>query len=450
MPRLSLAILLSLITTLARGDDWSGYLGDNRDSVWREDGILSEFPPSGPKLRWSAKVGGGYSGPAVAEGKVFLMDWIAAPTDGPYKNVNEGSIPQNTNFVRERRPGTERIHCFREANGELLWKQEYPCHYTSASTYAIGPRCTPTVDGEFVYTFGAEGHLTCLRTNNGEVVWKKDFVDEYKLKVPEWGTAAAPLVDGERLICIVGGPNATCVAFDKRTGKELWRALDARQPGYCAPVIYEFGGQRQLIVWDSDAVSALKPETGELIWSLPFEATFAMTIGTPRREGNRLFVMCFNRMSAAIDVAEDGKSANMAWTGDAKTGIGGVLNTPFLMDGHIYACGNGGRYTCARLEDGAHVWSSFEPTSGKRPVAWGEAFTIRHQDRFFLANDFGDLILASLSPKGYEEISRAHLIDPTHKVGGRTLVWSHPAFANRSVYVRNDQELRCYSLAADQ
>ena len=447
----SLPIFLTLaLAAVAAADDWAGYLGSKRDSVWREDGILEAFPTGGPKLRWSADIGGGYAGPAVADGRVYVLDWVADPVDGPYKNLNEGDVPENTNFVRELRPGTERVTCLRESDGELIWRHEYRCDYTSATTYAIGPRATPTVDGDFVYTLGGEGDLTCLNTSDGEVVWQSDFVKDFGLKVPEWGVAAAPLVDGDQLICMVGGPDATCVAFDKRTGKERWRALNSRQPGYCAPVIFEFGGKRQLVVWDSDAVSALEPDTGKLIWTVPFEATFAMTIGSPRRERNRLFVMCFNRMSAAIDVSPDGNSAEIAWSGNAKRGISGVINTAFVLDGHIYGCGNGGNYTCARLDDGEQLWSTFEPTSGTRPIPWGEAFTVRHRDRFFLANDLGDLILARLSPQGYEEVSRAHLIDPTHKVGRRTLVWSHPAFANRSVYLRNDKEIRCYSMAADQ
>lgn len=108
-----------------------------------------------------------------------------------------------------------------------------------------------------------------------------------------------------------------------------------------------------------------------------------------------------------------------------------------------------GRYTCARLEDGEHVWTSYAPSTGDRPASWANVFTIRHESRYFLANDFGDLIMARLSPKGYEEVSQAHLIEPTHTVGRRVLVWSHPAFANRSVYLRNDKEIRYYSLARD-
>ena len=147
------------------------------------------------------------------------------------------------------------------------------------------------------------------------------------------------------------------------------------------------------------------------------------------------------------EVAPDGNSAKLAWKGTTRRGIAGVQNTPQIVDGHIYGCGPGGRYICARLSDGEQLWSTFAASGGERPVSWGSVFTIKQGDRFFLANDFGELIIAKLQPSGYEELSRAKLIEPTHKVAGRMLVWSHPAFANRSVYLRNDNEIRCYDLA---
>ena len=122
-----------------------------------------------------------------------------------------------------------------------------------------------------------------------------------------------------------------------------------------------------------------------------------------------------------------------------------------MLDGdYVYGCGNRGRYVCAKLSSGERVWSSFQPAWAKRPISWGNVFTIRNGSRVFLANDHGELIIAKLSPQGYEEISRAQLIEPTHQVGSRKLVWSHPAFANRNVYLRNDKEIRCYSLAAEK
>jgi hypothetical protein len=126
------------------------------------------------------------------------------------------------------------------------------------------------------------------------------------------------------------------------------------------------------------------------------------------------------------------------------------MNTPILEDGYAYGCGPEGRYMCSRLVDGERIWSTFQPSSGDRPANWANVFTIKHHDRYLLVNDFGDVVIARLSPNGYQEVSRAHLIDPDHDIGNRKVVWSHPAFANKCIYMRNDHEILCYSLAAQQ
>jgi hypothetical protein len=203
----------------------------------------------------------------------------------------------------------------------------------------------------------------------------------------------------------------------------------------------------QLLIWHGDAVEALDPATGELYWTVVIKPTFGMSVGHPVVEGRRVFVMSYNRVSACIEVAEDGGSARLAWRGNSRRGIGGVFNTAIIQSGHVYAGGQGGKYLCARLSDGEQLWSTFAPSTGGRPASWANVFTVRNGSRFFLANDLGELVIARLNPAGYEELSRAKLIEPTHRVGRRLLVWSHPAFANRSIYLRNDREIRCYSLA---
>lgn len=436
-------------------DDWPQWLGPQRDSVWRETGIIESFPEDGLKPRWVTKIGSGYSGPAVADGVVVVLDRVASDEDG--ETIEQEKPPLNGNFVRKRLTGRERVVGIRESDGEILWEHAYECEYTSASAYAIGPRATATIDGDLVYAFGAEGMLTCLRLSNGSLTWQRDLKSEYKLTIPVWGMACSPLIDGDRLICIIGGDGTTCVAFDKATGKEIWRSLSAPEPGYSSPIVYSFGGRRELIVWDSHHIHALEPETGKQIWEVPFKSSLAMSIAVPRRQDHHLFAMCFDRRSIMIKVKDRAEDAEVVWEGSIRTGIGGVHNTPMLIDDHIYGCGNDGRYICANLSDGKRVWTTFQPSNaaeviekrGKRlrPVDWGNVFTIRHEDRFFLANDHGELIIAKLSPEGYKEIDRTKLIEPTHRVGGRRLVWSHPAFANQSIYLRNDGEIRCYSLA---
>jgi outer membrane protein assembly factor BamB len=181
-------------------DDWPQWLGPQRSPVWNEEGVIDKFPEPGPPLRWKAKLGGGYSGPAVANGRVFVMDRVMTSGDLNDVKLLHEEPPTNQNFVRRLLPGCERVLCFRESDGELLWSYDYDCPSTSVAMYAIGPRCTPTVDGDRVYTLGAEGRLICLQVDDGKVVWNRDLVSEFGFEVPEWGIAAHPMVDSDRLI----------------------------------------------------------------------------------------------------------------------------------------------------------------------------------------------------------------------------------------------------------
>src|SRR5438094_3334310 len=234
--RHALALAASAAFSL-HADDWPQWLGPQRDGVWRETGILEKFPADGPKVRWRTAIGGGYTGPAVARDHVYLMDRQLAP----------GTSNPSDPFARGEIPGSERVLCLNEADGRILWKHEYDCPY--AVSYPAGPRATPTVHAGKVYALGTEGNLFCLDATSGKEFWSHDFKKDYGVKTPMWGFAGHPLIDGKKLICLVGGEGSVAVAFDKDSGKELWRALSAKEPGYCPPMIYEFAGKRQLILW---------------------------------------------------------------------------------------------------------------------------------------------------------------------------------------------------------
>ncbi|HEV3204038.1 MAG TPA: PQQ-binding-like beta-propeller repeat protein, partial [Gemmataceae bacterium] len=228
-----------------------------RDGIWRETGILAKFPEKGPKVRWRTSIGGGYSGPAVAGNRVFITDRVLG------LDIRNPDDP----FGRRPVPGTERILCLDDQNGETIWKHEYECIYEIA--YPAGPRTTPVVRDGKVYSVGAMGNLFCLEAATGKVIWEKNFPKDYDIPVPMWGFAGHPLLEGDMLICLVGGKGSVVVAFHKDTGKELWRALSANEPGYSPPMIFSVGGKRQLIIWHPEAVNGLEPETGKVYWSQP-------------------------------------------------------------------------------------------------------------------------------------------------------------------------------------
>ena len=439
-PRFPGVIAVVLAIAIVRADDWPQWLGPQRDGVWRETGIVEKFPADGPRVRWRTPIGSGYTGPAVAQGRVLVMDRQLAP--GANNPVNP--------FAQTTIPGNERVLCLDEADGKVLWKHGYECPYTLS--YPAGPRATPTVHEGKVYTLGAEGNLFCLGAASGKVLWSRDFKKDFGAKTPVWGFAAHPLIDGKKLICLVGGEGSVAVALDKDSGKELWRALSAKEPGYCPPMIYEYNGKRELIIWHPEAVNALDPQTGQVYWSHKVDARSGLSIPTPRKSGDLLFITSFYNGSLMLRVDSD--TPSVVWqskkVSEKETdGLHSIIPTPFIVDGYLYGVCSYGQFRCLKADTGDRLWESFEPTTGKSE-RWGNAFITKNGDRYFLFNEKGDLIIARLTPQKYEEISRAHLLEPSNTDPGRPVVWSHPAFANRCVYARNDKEIVCMSLDAGE
>jgi outer membrane protein assembly factor BamB len=424
--------LLSAFTG-SRADDWPQWLGLQRDAVWRETGILDTFPEKGPPVRWRTPIGAGFSGPAVAAGRVYVLDRVLAIGE---KTATSGS--------RTRRWGHERVLCLNDTDGKVLWKHEYDCVYEIA--HPLGPRTTPLVHARKVYTLGAEGHLFCLDAENGKTLWSHDLQKEYATPSPLWGYAAQLLLDGRRLICMVGGKGSTVVAFDKDSGKEVWRALDSEKIGYSAPMICKAAGKRQLIVWHAESVNSLDPDTGRLYWSQPIKTYEGMAIATPRQMGDLLVLTPPYHESVMLRLTADKPGAVVLWRGGPKKiSFDSCFGTPIHEDGYLYGTSAYGELRCIRARTGERLWSTLEPNKGKKQQS-SDVFIVKNDDRFFLYTEQGDLIIARLTPGSYKQISRAHLLDPTYTTHGRKVLWSHPAFANRCVYVRNDKEIICVSL----
>lgn len=433
---LNLPLMICAFVWFARSgtaEDWPQWLGPRRDSVWRETGIVDKFPADGPTVVWRQPVGFGFAGPAVANGRVFVTDYV----------TNETFTASSS--IRNSLHGKERVLCLSARDGKLIWKYEYDRPYHIAFPY--GPRVTPTVDGDRVYTLGAEGNLVCLKVADGSVVWSKDLPKEYEFETPIWGVAGHPLIEGDKIICVAGGAGSVAIALDKMTGKERWRALTAPEPGYCPPTMIQAGGARQLLIWHSESLNSLDPVNGSLYWSVPIRAAYAMAIATPRMDGPYLFVGAIINKSLLLKMDDQHPRATPVWRGAKGRGIGPVFSTPFLEKGYMYGVDRKGELRCVKLATGAIVWSSLKPTTqGDRPSE-GTAFLVKQGDRFFLANDQGELIIAKLSPRGYQELSRCKILEPTTRMNNRFVVWSHPAFAERSVFARNDKVLVRVSLA---
>jgi len=443
------AILLQNSSSFA--DDWPRWMGPQGDGVWRETGILKKFPESGPKSIWSVEIGSGYSGPAIADGMVYVMD----------RKEDDGKGIEVENDIRKSGavPGIERVLCFDAATGKEQWKISYECNYKIA--YPTGPRCTPTIDGDHVYTLGAMGDLYCLNRKTGEEVWKKQLMEEYECKPPLWGFSSHPFVDGNNLIVPVGGAGSGLVAFDKKTGKEIWKSVTTFDIAYAPITIYEKDDERQLIFWHAEGIDALDPETGKKFWNVQFPEKrnqSQVQIATPQIVGNKILISEYYKGSLLLEVGSNPPSVKELWRSQTtdprnREALNCMMTTPFVRNGLAYGIAynqrGAGVFRCIELETGKHLWTD-EKWLGEKPLMFAAAFIIENDGRYFIFNDIGELMIANITKDGFKEIDRAKILEATGAARGRKVVWSHPAFSNGHMIARNDKEIVCIDLRAEK
>ncbi len=416
---------LILTAPIGSSDDWPQWRGKNRDAVWHETGIVDSFPEKPLSPKWSAPVQGGYSGPTVADGRVYLMDKLTEPDE------------------------KERVLCFEWETGKKLWDYSYPVAYQI--DFALGPRSSVTVMDGKAFSLGAMGYAVCLDAKSGDVIWEKDFQKEYDAQVPIWGISASPLVYEGKVIYQIGGLNGAClVALDSNTGGEVWTALNEKT-SYSSPIIIEQGGKPVLVCWTGDSFSGLNPSNGKVYWSHPFKPKkMVINIATPVYDGEHLFFSSFYDGAWLLKVNHETMGIEEVWArsgrNEKKTdALHSIISTPVIDGDYIYGVDSYGELRCLEKLTGNRIWEDLTAVDNTR---WGTVFFIKHQDRWFLYNEAGELIIGKLSPEGFTEIDRAKLIEPTSERNFRPgkVNWMHPAFAYGHIFVRNDEKLLCYSL----
>ncbi len=415
--------LLLLCALVGWAEDWPQFGGPTRDGVWKETGTLQTLPAEGLKVLWRTRVGSGLASPIVSGGRVVLCD-----------------------AERKKPKAWEHVHCYDEKTGEPMWT------HTNEVTYPewafdpgseTGPDATPLAAGGKVYALGRMGNLVCLDVRDGTVLWQRDLTKDCG-PADSFGTTPSPLIEGNLLILVTGGKPDTCVlAFDKDTGKEVWRALSDKWT-YSSPIVISAGGKRQFIVWTPVAITSLDPATGKIWWREPrtLHDDYAAAAPVARED-----LLLAGGLMFQLDPAKP--AAAVLWPEDTVKARRSLCNTagPLLLGGHVYAHKAQGRLVCLDARTGQQVW---EKANVVAPRSGACIHLIPNGDGVWLFTDQGDLIRARLTPKGYEELGRTHLLNPTYPFGGRNLAWSSPAFANRHVFARSGAELVCASLAADK
>ncbi|MBE0652562.1 MAG: PQQ-like beta-propeller repeat protein [Bacteroidales bacterium] len=404
---------------------WHQWMGPRRDGTWSLDLEKNSLAASDLEKKWEVPVGTGYSGPTVAKGKVYVMDYVGETLK------------------------YERVLCFDAKTGDQIWIHQYECLYSVG--YPTGPRASVLIDEGRAYSFGTMGDLYCLDACSGKVLWHVDGKKDYNASIPIWGLSSSPLVEHDLLIIQMGGtPDGCLVAFEKNSGKEVWKAL-SDNASYSSPIVIEQAGKRVLVCWTGDNVAGLNPSNGEIYWKIPFDRRKeVINIPTPVYSEPYLFLSSFYDGSMLITLDEKTQAADLVWKrvgeNERKTdALHCCISTPIIQDGYIYGIDSYGEFRCLDLKNGNRIWTDSTLVPYSR---WANAHLIKQGEKIWAFNELGELILGKLSPSGFKDMGRHNLIQPVrvspNPRGG--VNWAHPAFSGRKIYARSDAMLVCYEI----
>jgi outer membrane protein assembly factor BamB len=410
MRRLSSVLLLFLITGLAPAADWPQWLGHNRDSSSSETVAAWRQPP---RVLWKVPVGEGHSSPIVSGDRVFLH---AKPAD------------------KEE----EEVTAWDAATGKPIWKTSYP-RSVFRNIFGNGPRATPAVHGDRLFSFGVTGLLTCFDVATGKQVWQVDTLKKFSAPNLFFGASSSPLIEGNGVLVNVGAKGASVVAFDQNSGETIWQSQDDRA-SYSSPIAIDQNGRRQVIFLTQKAVISLSPADGRLFWKFPLVDLLSESSSTPLCAGNVLLASSITYGSAglALKTADGRPSFQELWKNSDLTCY---FSSPV-------AVGNDNLYVvtgtkppafrvqailrCVEAKTGKERWQ--RPKVGK----YHASLLRTGNDKLLLLEDSGDLVLLDPNPQEYRELARSHICGDT---------WAHLALANGRLYVRDNKDLICLELS---
>jgi outer membrane protein assembly factor BamB len=263
-------------------------------------------------------------------------------------------------------------------------------------------------------------------------VWSRDLVKETKSTTPLWGFSASPVVIGDLVIVHAGAtPGGSFLGLDRRTGKEVWRAL-GDPLGYATPLIIQNGNRKQLVCWTPSHVRGLDPATGKVAWSHEYKVHNGVSISMPIFHRGIVLVSNYWEGVQAIKLTDNLTKATLAW--EDRRNLRSLMSQPLYRGAHGYLIDKRHGLTCFELATGKKIWDDGNRMTPKGRNPQATMVWLGESDRAVVLNSDGELLLVRLQPGGYQEISRTRVIGPT---------WAHPAYAWGCVYVRNDDTITC-------
>ena len=436
---------LTNLWTREKGVDWPDFLGPSRDSKSPETGIISPWPKEGPKIVWQMELATGYGIGSIAQGRLYHF---------------------------ERQGDKATLLCLKAETGEELWRFGYPTEYEDLLGYNNGPRCSPVLDGNRVYIYGAEGMLHCLTASNGELLWKLDVNKTYGVAQNFFGVGSTPIIEGDLLICMVGGSppgspglyesggridgnGSGIVAFDKRTGKEVYKITD-ELASYASPTLATIDGRRWCFMFARGGLVGFEPKTGKVDFQYPWRSPKLESVNAaaPVVVGNEVLISETYTIGASLLAVKPG-GHEVVWADDPTPRKPKSMmthwNTGIHLDGYFYACS--GRnppdadLRCIEWKTGNVKWVEQLPPETR------ERSSLLYVDGHFVQlGEYGTLKLLKANSEEYDLVSEVTLVrqpvDPA--LGPRPLLmypcWAAPIVSHGLLYVRGNDRLVCLEL----
>lgn len=392
--------------TFETGHDWPNFLGPDRNGISADTNLLSNWPEEGPPLVWEREIGEGYGAPVIADGKLIF-----------FHRVGDNEV----------------VACVSAVDGsDVIWTQSYPTRYRSQYGDGGGPRSSATIDGDRVYTFGAEGVLTCLDFGNGNIVWQREVNKQYKVSRGFFGAGSAPVIEGDLLFLNVGGSGAGVVAFDTSTGDAVWQITNDKA-SYSTPIVATIHGERLAIFHSRNGLLILEPKTGTLLHSYPFQSPMnaSAIAATPLVIDDTIFLSAaYGVGSVALRITPDGLEE--VWK--SLSAMQNHWATSIYHEGYLYGVNGrhegGSKLRCIDFETGEVQWDA-----GRNLI---RVTMIMADGRLIAVTERGELGLLEVNPKEYKEIATARVMPAR--------VRTPPVLAQGLLYLRSDRQLKCFNL----
>jgi outer membrane protein assembly factor BamB len=406
-------VLLAVATMASSGlaEDWPQFLGTSRSGVSSETGLLNAFPADGPVVRWRVPLGVGMSGVAVSNGRAYTL---FQDSDHQF------------------------LVALSAADGAEKWRTPFAPIYENAM--GNGPRATPTVNADQVFALSGEGILAAFNVSDGKLLWSVNVPKSLGGTPSEYGMSCSPVVIDDRVIVHAGTESAKVAAFDRASGKLIWKAGQGKA-GYSSPVMMTLAGKSQVVSLTANELVGVDAATGKVLWDVPFPTEYDCNTACPVQidETSVLISAGENHgaMLLAVESSGTGFKATEVWSSLGKDSqLRAEWQTPVIHDGHLYGLDNSGsagpitHLVCIRLKDYRTMWQK---------ARFGKSNLILADGKLFLTTMNGELVIVEASPKEFKELGRARIMETTRQA---------PALADGHLFLRDDQEVLCIDVRA--